>query len=235
MEELLERLEAQVKAAEKSIPQTPENQMLRMAQLLERLERAQALGGIAPDANPDLMQNARRASMRGARPDLSAAGKAAEAQVAASTGGGSMMDYNDMFTEKCFGKIEVLMNVSKEVGNEGVIGAVNLYMEVFKSQSAVFNTMAICSKPADVQFMTQIARDKKKDMIALEKKNRKFMNHIRCVEDSLNLFAWFMIPNDDKEAYLAQLTDFYGAIDFIGTKLQNDDLEKKWYRSFRDV
>jgi len=75
----------------------------------------------------------------------------------------------------------------------------------------------------------------KKDMIALEKKNRQYMNHIRCVEDSLNLFAWFQIPNDDKEVYLAQLADFYGAVDFMGSKLQNEDIDKKWYRAFREV
>lgn len=86
-----------------------------------------------------------------------------------------------------------------------------------------------------MQFMVNIAKDKKNAMIALEKKNRKFMNHIRCVEDSLNLFAWFMIPTEDKDVYMNQLTDFWSAIDFMGTKLQGDDLEKKWYRSFRDV
>lgn len=83
--------------------------------------------------------------------------------------------------------------------------------------------------------MVQIAKDKKNQMVALEKKNRKFMSQIRCVEDSLNLFAWFMIPGEEKDAYMAQLTDFWSAIDFMGTKLQNNDLEKKWYRSFREV
>lgn len=71
-------------------------------------------------------------------------------------------------------------------------------------------------------------------MIALEKKNRKFMNHIRCVEDSLNLFAWFMIPTEDTESYMAQLADFYSTIDFMGGKL-SEDLDKKWYKSFREV
>lgn len=63
-------------------------------------------------------------------------------------------------------------------------------------------------------------------MIALEKKNRKFMNQIRCVEDSINIFAWFMIPTDDTEQFMAQLADFGTACDFMGTKLQGSDLEK---------
>lgn len=83
--------------------------------------------------------------------------------------------------------------------------------------------------------MVNIAKDKKNKMIALEKKNRQFMNHMRCIEDALNLFAWFLIPNEDKDAFFAQLADFYGAIDFVGTKLQGNDLDKKWYRAFRAV
>lgn len=116
-----------------------------------------------------------------------------------------------------------------------MVEAVGLYMELFKSQSAVLNTMAACTKPENMQFMTDIAREKKNKMIALEKKNRPFMNHMRCMEDSVNLFAWFMIPNEDKDAFMAQLADFYGAIDFVGTKLQGNDMDKKWYRAFRAV
>ena len=70
-----------------------------------------------------------------------------------ATAGDSINDFAALFEEKCFGKIDALMAVSKEVGNEGVIESVNLYMEIFKSQSAVFNTMSICSKPDDTQFM----------------------------------------------------------------------------------
>lgn len=95
--------------------------------------------------------------------------------------------------------------------------------------------MASCSKPADLSFLITIVKEKKNEMIALEKKNRKLMNHFRCLQDSVNLYAWFQIPTGDKEAYEAQLADFYGAIDFVGTKLQTNDAEKKWYRAFRSV
>lgn len=123
----------------------------------------------------------------------------------------------------------------KELGNEGVTECVNMYLEILKSQSAVLNTMATSKKPENMQFMSAIAGVKKKEMIALERKHRKYMNHMRCVEDSLNLFAWFMIPTEEKEVYFAQLADFYGAIDFVGTKLQSEEIDKKWYRSFRAV
>lgn len=55
------------------------------------------------------------------------------------------------------------------------------------------------------------------------------------MQDSVNMYVWFQIPTGDKEVYDAQLADFYGAIDFVGTKLQTNDAEKKWYRSFRSV
>jgi hypothetical protein len=152
---------------------------------------------------------------------------------APATGSGN---YDKKFKETAMGKVDALLAVCNEINNEGVTGAVNLYLEILRSQSAVFNTMAACKKPEEnLGFMVAIAVNKKKDMIALEKKNRKYMNHIRCVEDSLNLFAWFQIPNEDKETYLAQLADFYGAVDFMGNKLQGEDIDKKWYRAFRDV
>lgn len=78
-----------------------------------------------------------------------------------------------------------------------------MYLDILKSQSAVFNTMATSKKPENMQFMSTIATTKKKEMIAVERKHRPFINHIRCIEDSLNLFVWFMIPNEDKDAYHA--------------------------------
>lgn len=95
--------------------------------------------------------------------------------------------------------------------------------------------MASCKKPTDFGFMVELAKTNKNKMIALEKKNRMFMNHIRCIQDSVNLFAWFMIPNEETEAFMAQLADFYGSIDFVGTKLQGEERDKKWYRAFRAV
>lgn len=62
--------------------------------------------------------------------------------------------------------------------------------------------------------MVNIAKDKKNKVIALERKNRPFMTHMRCIEDSVNIFAWFMIPDEEADVFTNQLTDFYGAVDF---------------------
>jgi hypothetical protein len=39
------------------------------------------------------------------------------------------------------------------------------------------------------------------------------MTHMRVVEDSVNIFVWFMLP-DVKQEFLDQLADFYSNIDF---------------------
>lgn len=226
LDALLNRLEGIVQQSEESVPQTQEQQIKKMESLVARLEVAQAAGGKVPAGAKEVLQQIKQ-------PAAPAKSAPAQPQAAAPSGGSG--NYDVKFKSEAFGKIDELMACCKVINNEGVTEAVNLYLEVFKSQSAVFGTMASCKKPDNMQFMCNIAKEKKNKMIALEKKNRKFMNHIRCVEDSLNLFAWFMIPNEEQEAFMAQLTDFYGAIDFMGTKLQNDENDKKWYRAFRAV
>lgn len=67
---MLDKLEAQVKVAEASIPKTPEWQMERMAQLLDRLEKAQNHGGQVPAEAVENSKNVRRASMRQSRPPV---------------------------------------------------------------------------------------------------------------------------------------------------------------------
>lgn len=213
-------MEGIVQSAEKSVPKTnADQQFQRMEQLLTRLEKATAAGGTVPAGSTQAIQELK--------------GSVSSSSPAPAGGSGN---FDKLFKETAMGKVDALLAVCNEINNEGVTGAVNLYLEILRSQSAVFNTMAACKKPEEnLGFMVAIAVNKKKDMIALEKKNRKYMNHIRCVEDSLNLFAWFQIPNEEKEAYLAQLADFYGAVDFMGNKLQSEDIDKKWYRAFRDV
>lgn len=209
--------------AENSVPKSPEQQMAKFEQLMNRLEKATAAGGkLQAEAMMAVLEIKKAATPKGApEPKFS---------FEAPPG-----DFEKIFKETCFKKVDTLLDVTKELNNEGVLECVNLYLEIFKSQSAVLTTMASCSKPENPQFMVNIAKDKKNKMMAIEKKHRQFMNHIRCIEDSLNLFAWFLIPNEDKDAFYAQLADFYGAIDFVGTKLQNNDLEKKWFRAFRSV
>lgn len=62
--------------------------------------------------------------------------------------------------------------------------------------------MANCKKPINLQFLVQLAKDNKAKMIALEKTARPFSLHLRCLQDTTNIFAWFMcseVANEFKE------------------------------------
>ena len=111
--------------------------------------------------------------------------------------------------------MDKLLAVTKEINIEQLTEGVNLYLEMLKSQEAVLKTMAACKKPEDDKFMVQIARDNKAKMMKLERPGRKVMTHLRCLEDSINIFAWFML-SEKKSDFLEQFGDFFGAIDFNG-------------------
>jgi len=73
-------------------------------------------------------------------------------------------------------------------------------------------------------------------LVKLGKLGRAVGTHLRCLEDSVNIFVWFMCsekPDEFKEVF----SDFFSAIDFQGQKLTSDGNEanKKWYRAFRLV
>jgi len=127
-----------------------------------------------------------------------------------------------------------LDTATAELKNEGLNEAVGYYYDILHSQTAVLSTMAKCGKPADVQFMMAIVKEKKNKMIAIERKHRPFVTHFRTLQDSVNVFAWFAIPDEEPDTYINQLADFYSAVDFNGGKLNNPE-DKKWFRAFRSV
>ena len=59
------------------------------------------------------------------------------------------------------------------------------------------------------------------------------MTHLRVIEDSTNIFIWYLLPQDEEE-FKEQFGDFFAACDFQGAKLTKDE-EKKWFRAFRIV
>jgi len=50
--------------------------------------------------------------------------------------------------------------------------------------------------------MVNIAKEKKNKMIAIERKHRPFVTHFRCMQDSVNVFAWFMIPDEEPDTFV---------------------------------
>lgn len=96
--------------------------------------------------------------------------------------------------------------------------------------------MAACAKPeiAKMNVMMQIAKDNKAKMIKLERKERPFMTHIRTLEESANLFAWFMLVDCKKDDFNEKLGEWFGGLDFMGMKFENKD-DKAWFKAFRAV
>ena len=55
--------------------------------------------------------------------------------------------------------------------------------------------MANCKKPADMGFMTAIAKETKKEFFDLGKKDRKMGMHLRTLEDSVNVCCWMQLSD----------------------------------------
>lgn len=84
--------------------------------------------------------------------------------------------------------------------------------------------------------MVQICKDNKQLIVKLGRPGRAVGTHLRCLEDSVNIFVWFMCSEDPKE-FKEVFSDFYSAVDFQGEKLTSNgvELDKKWFRAFRSV
>lgn len=77
----------------------------------------------------------------------SAPPKAANPPPSAPSGGAVCTSSNPIikaFKEKCFGNIADLHKVTKEINNDFLTKAVNGYIEMIKSNEAVFEVMAHC-------------------------------------------------------------------------------------------
>lgn len=125
---------------------------------------------------------------------------------------------------------------NNDIKNEHLLEGVNLYLDMLKSQEAVLKTMEKCKKPSDLQFLVQIAKDNKQKLVKLGKPGRAVGIHLRCLEDSVNIFVWFMC-SEKPEEFKETFSDFFSAVDFQGEKLTSDgkDENKKWFRAFRTV
>lgn len=139
---LLGKLEGYVQNVENS-SNDPNALVQKLESLLERLEKVQAnQGQVISNAQAAVSQSAPVASVS-----------------SASAGGASFVP---LFKEKCFKNVQALLDcTNQDIKNEHLLEGVNLYLDMLKSQEAVFNTMAQCKKPADIQFMVQIAKDNK--------------------------------------------------------------------------
>lgn len=95
--------------------------------------------------------------------------------------------------------------------------------------------MAASKKPIDMTFLTKPLLANKKDLVKLGTGAacKPCGNHLRVLEDCINLFSWFTIPVQDSSTDFAMtLGDFFGAIDFRGMKMEKPE-DIAWYKAFR--
>lgn len=90
----------------------------------------------------------------------------------------------DKFHSTCFEHVPDLLAVTKEQGNEHLIKAVDLYLELLKAQEAVIKTMAQCKKPVSMNFISDLATAKKKAFFDMGKAGRAVGIHLRVFEDA---------------------------------------------------
>ena len=97
--------------------------------------------------------------------------------------------------------------------NEHLAEGVEIYLKLLDNQEAILRTMDACAKPPDMNFMVQIAKDSKQSLVKLGKPGRAVGTHLRCLEDSVNIFVWFMCSDQPAE-FKEVFGDFFTAIDF---------------------
>jgi hypothetical protein len=174
---LLGRLEGYVQNIENS-PQDPNELVDKLESLLNRLENAQGHQGqvIAKAQNV-----------------VASSGSVASSPApvsAVSSGGNALVS---IFKEKCFKNVKALLDCTKDdIKNEHLVEGVNIYLDMLNKQEAVLKTMEKCKKPADTQFLVNMAKDNKATLFKLGKPGRAVGTHLRCIEDSVNIFVWFM-------------------------------------------
>jgi hypothetical protein len=86
-----------------------------------------------------------------------------------------------------------------------------------------------------MMFLTQIAKENKAKIIVFEKVARPFTTHLRCMQDTFDIFAWFMCSTNADE-FKDTFGDLFTKVDFQGQKLVSEKpIDKQWFRALRTV
>ena len=159
---------------------------------------------------------------------IKAPAPAASAQPAAPVG-----DLAPAFREACFKNIDALVKATAAFNtpNKGLlVSAVDIYIKVLKSQEAVIKTMANSLTAKNCEFITKIIIDSKKEVFKMGgPKGKEMKEHLMVIEDTFEIFYWFM-RSDDPEEFKIMLGENFGTIDFSGSKVRSKDGEHKvWF------
>lgn len=106
---------------------------------------------------------------------------------------------------------------------------------MINGQVPVLQSMAVSAKPLSFEFLTKPLLENKKAIVKLGMGAacKPCGNHLRILEDCVNLFSWYSIRSDTTTTdYGMTLGDFFGAIEFRGLKMETPE-DKAWYKAFR--
>jgi len=124
-----------------------------------------------------------------------------------------------------------------ETPNKEILAkAVDLYLKMLKSQEAIIRTMGSSKETMKTDGMTAIITDTKEKVFKMGgPKGKEFKQHLLVIEDTCELFYWFLRP-DDPEDFKSMVAENFGGIDFPGAKVREQDgLHKAWYQALRKV
>ena len=156
-------------------------------------------------------------------------------QKKAEVPAGPKVDYVAVFKDRVYKNHAALDEATKVYGNERLSQGVELWKGMLNGQIAVFQTMDAASKPLNFQFMTGPLLVTKKAIVKLGTGAacKPCGNHLRVIEDCVNLFSWYSIPCEATTTdYGMTLGDFFGAIDIRGMKMEAAN-DVAWYKAFR--
>lgn len=148
---------------------------------------------------------------------------------------GPVVDYVAVYKERVYQNHAALDALTQGYGNERLTQGVELWKGMVNGQVAVLQTMAASSKPLNFQFMTGPLLVTKKAIMKLGTGAacKPCGNHLRILEDCVNLFSWYSIPCEATTTDFGMtLGDFFGAIDIRGLKMEAAN-DSAWYKAFR--
>ena len=90
--------------------------------------------------------------------------------------------------------------------------------------------MATSATARNTDHMTKIITDSKAKVFKMGgPKGKEFKDHMMVIEDTFEIFYWFLRP-DDAEEFKTMVGENFGGIDFSGTKVRGQEGHHKvWF------
>ena len=179
------------------------------------------------------------AAQPGAGAGLQAQISSSSAPAQAAPSGGASDELVAAFHKACFGNLDNLLKATNAIDtpNKKILAdGVDLYIKMLKSQEAIIRTMGTSKETMSTDDMTAIVTNTKDKLFKMGgPKGKEFKFHLLVIEDTCELFYWFLRPDDPVE-FKEMLGENFGGIDFSGAKVRDQEgLHKTWFQAIRKV